>query len=98
MTCTDAAYAGGGFADHPNVAAVLLISLGCESLASVEMAEQLKAPASTVNSSACRSPVGLRRPLLAARPSRGRCSMRAACAREPVSLAELTVGVECGGS
>ncbi len=32
-----------GFADHPNVAAVLLVSLGCESLASVEMAEQLKA-------------------------------------------------------
>jgi len=88
-----------GFADHPNVAAVLLVSLGCESLASVEMADELKARGVHCELIGVQESGGTAQTI--ARGTAIAREMREAAARvprEPVSLAELTVGVECGGS
>jgi altronate dehydratase large subunit len=87
------------FARHPNVGAVLFVGLGCETLPTRAIGHQLIADGVT----ACRLTIqeegGSR-----ATVERGAAIARellqetARWQREPVPLAELVVGVECGGS
>jgi altronate dehydratase large subunit len=88
-----------GFAAHPNVSAVLLVGLGCETMPSVEIAESLAASGvhgrlvSIQEAGGSRAALGrgiaIARELLAE---------TALAVREPASLSELVVAVECGGS
>jgi altronate dehydratase large subunit len=87
------------FASHPNVAAALLIGLGCESMPTVAMAEALAGRGVAIRrltiqeESGSRATIGrgiaLARELLAE---------AAQAQREPIPLSELIVGLECGGS
>jgi hypothetical protein len=87
------------FAAHPNVGAVLLIGLGCETLPTVEMSDQLAARGVTVRRLVIQDEGGSR-----ATAARGIGMAReliqhvSNAAREPISLSELIVAVECGGS
>ncbi len=87
------------FAMHPNVGAVLLIGLGCESMPTAEMGEKVAARGvlaqrlTIQEEGGCRAAyvkgLGLAREFL---------QEVSAARREPIPLAELVVGVECGGS
>ncbi len=87
------------FAAHPNVGAVLLIGLGCETMPTVEMSDQLAARGVTVRRLVIQDEGGSR-----ATAARGIAMARELIqhvfnvAREPISLSELIVAVECGGS
>jgi altronate dehydratase large subunit len=87
------------FAAHPNVGAVLLIGLGCESMPTVEMGEILAARGILAQRLTIQDEGGSR-----ATFTKGLSIARellqevAGAVREPVSLSELIVGVECGGS
>lgn len=88
-----------GFASHPNVAGVLLVGLGCESLDSAALARRLAEAGTRVEYLSIQAEggtgatsergAGLARRLLA---------QAADEARAPVPLADLIVGLECGGS
>ena len=88
-----------GFASHPNVGAVLLIGLGCESLPTAEMAEKLASRGVICRRLTTQEEGGNR-----ATFDRGVAIARELMAevsharREPVPLSELTLAVECGGS
>jgi altronate dehydratase len=88
-----------GFADHPNVGAVLLVGLGCESLPTVELGEELKASGVLCERLTVQEEGGTRNTL-----ARGLSIARdllvatAQTPREPIPLSELILGVECGGS
>ncbi len=87
------------YATHPNVGAVLLIGLGCETMPTVEMAEALAAQGRIVwrltiqeeggSRATFDKGVGIARELLQ-EVSNAR--------REPIPLSELIVATECGGS
>ncbi len=87
------------FAAHPNVGAALLIGLGCETMPTVEMSEELAARGVTVRRLVIQDEGGSR-----ATAARGIAMARelmqhvSNAAREPISLSELIVAVECGGS
>ena len=87
------------FAAHPNVGAVLLVGLGCETMPTAEMSDQLAARGVTLRRLVIQDEGGSR-----ATAARGLAIARelmqevSHAAREPVSLSELTVAVECGGS
>lgn len=88
-----------GFADHPNVAAVLLVSLGCESMPSVEMAEQLAAAGVNCRLIGVQESGGTAQTIARGTDiAREMLQDAARIQREPVPLSALTVGVECGGS
>jgi altronate dehydratase large subunit len=88
-----------GFAGHPNVGAVLLVGLGCETMPGAEIERALVADGVRCRRLSIQEEGGSRATL-----SRGLAIVRelleetALTQREPVSLAELIVGVECGGS
>lgn len=88
-----------GLAAHPNVAAVLLVGLGCESLDTAALAERLAAAGGTVRRLSIQEEGGS-----AATAERGAAIARelladaARAQREPIPLAELVLGLECGGS
>ena len=88
-----------GFASHPNVAAVLLIGLGCESLDTLELAERVAAAGVNVQRLVIQASGGTGATASAEPASPGNCWTmrpgRSAC-RSPSR--ELIVGVECGGS
>lgn len=87
------------FAAHPNVGAALLIGLGCETMPTIEMGEKLAGLGLTVvrltiqeeggTRATYNKALGIARELL-------QDLQRAR--REPIPLAELIVGLECGGS
>ncbi len=87
------------FAQHPNVGAVLLVGLGCETLPTTEIGERLAAGGTAIrrltiqeaggSRSTVERGVEIARELLA---EAGRAQ------REPIPLSELVVGLECGGS
>ena len=81
------------FAVHPNVGAVLLIGLGCETMPTLEMSDQLAVQGLMIQDDGSRATavrgVAIARELLQ-QVSNAR--------REPIPLSELTLGVECGGS
>jgi altronate dehydratase large subunit len=87
------------FAGHPNVGAVLLIGLGCETMPTVAMGEKLAAMGVVIQRLTIQEKGGSRATI-----ERGKAIARELLAevskaqREPVSLSELVVGVECGGS
>ncbi|HEY65987.1 MAG TPA: UxaA family hydrolase [Caldilineae bacterium] len=87
------------YASHPNVGAVLLVGLGCETLSAAEMAERLAAQGVVVQHLTIQEEGGSRATL-----DRGTGIARellqemVAATREPVPISELVVGVECGGS
>lgn len=88
-----------GFAAHPNVGAALLIGLGCETLPTVEMADQLAARGVPVQRLIIQDEGGSR-----ATAARGLAIARellqevSHARREPIPLSDLIVAVECGGS
>ncbi len=88
-----------GFAGHPNVGAVLLIGLGCETLPTIEMSDQLAARGVLVQRLIIQDEGGSR-----ATAARGLAIARellqevSRARREPVPLSDLIVAVECGGS
>jgi altronate dehydratase large subunit len=87
------------YANHPNVGAVLLIGLGCETMPTVEMSHELREQGVTLqhlliqevggSRAAVERGVSLARELL---------QEAAGARREPVPVSKLMVGVECGGS
>ena len=87
------------FTHHPNVGAALLIGLGCETMPTVEMAEQLRASGVAIRRLTIQEEGGSR-----ATAARGMAIARellqqvSSAQREPIPLSELIVAVECGGS
>lgn len=88
-----------GFASHPNVAAVLLVGLGCESLDTAGLAARLAADAVNVRLLNIQDEGG------AARTAERGAAIAAELLveaqrleRTPIPLSELMVGLECGGS
>jgi altronate dehydratase large subunit len=88
-----------GFAAHPNVGAVLLVGLGCETIATAEMAQRLISRGVVCQRLTIQEEGGSRATFdrgvdiareLLSEVSRAR--------REPVPLSELILAVECGGS
>jgi altronate dehydratase large subunit len=87
------------FAGHPNVGAVLLISLGCESLPAAEMAEKLAASGVLCRLLTIQEEGGSRATLARGQAIAQELLQQVAGARrEPVPVSELVLGVECGGS
>jgi altronate dehydratase large subunit len=87
------------FAGHPNVAACLLIGLGCETMPGAEIAGQLAERGVLIQRLTIQAEGG-NRPTLARGLGIAREFLQEAAnaRREPVAFGELIVGVECGGS
>ncbi|MBM4459113.1 MAG: altronate dehydratase [Chloroflexi bacterium] len=87
------------FAAHPNVAAALLIGLGCETMPTVEMGEQLAAAGVLTRRLTIQELGGSRRTCEAGLSVAKELLQEVSAARrEPIPLSELIVGLECGGS
>lgn len=87
------------FAGHPNVGAVLLIGLGCETMPTQEMGEKLAAGGVLCRRLTIQEEGGNRATLARGQALALELLQEVAHARrEPVSLSELVLGVECGGS
>ncbi|MEE8593535.1 MAG: altronate dehydratase family protein [Candidatus Bipolaricaulota bacterium] len=88
-----------GHARHPNVGAVLLVGLGCESVPTHELTESLLADgfraADVVIQECGGAAVSVRDGVHLAESLREQI---AAAAPEPISFSDLVVGTECGGS
>jgi altronate dehydratase len=88
-----------GFADHPNVGAVLLVGLGCETMPADEMAKSLGARGVVCRRLSIQEEGGsratLRRGVAIAAELLGEAAQ---ARREPAPISELIVGLECGGS
>ncbi len=87
------------FAGHPNVGAVLLVSLGCESVCAKAIAERLSSKGKRVELLTIQDEGGTRKTYdralgIVQKMLQELQSMN----REPIELGELVVGVECGGS
>jgi altronate dehydratase large subunit len=88
-----------GFAAHPNVGAVLLIGLGCESMPTVEMGDKLAARGILAHRLTIQDEGGSRATFAkGVSITRELLQETSSAACEPVPLSELIVGVECGGS
>jgi len=87
------------YASHPNVGAVLLIGLGCETMPTMEMSHELREQGVTLQHLLIQE-VGGSRAAVERGVSLARELLQAAAGarREPVPVSELMVGVECGGS
>ena len=84
-------------AANPNVGAVLLLSLGCESSDASALAEEIRALGKPVDLVSIQAEGGTRS-AVAAGVERGRALQAIPVDRVEVGLADLIVGVECGGS
>jgi len=88
-----------GYAAHPNVGAVLLVGLGCETLPTADLVDSLREEGHRVELLLVQEVGGSR-----AAVRRGKelatqlLGEVGELRREPVSLSELIVAVECGGS
>ncbi len=88
-----------GFASHPNVAAVLLVGLGCESLDTAGLAARLAGDGVNVRLLNIQDEGGAAR--TAERGAAIAADLLAGAQRlqrTPIPLGELMVGLECGGS
>lgn len=84
-----------GYAGHPNVAGVLMVSLGCE----VNQPENVFGAASAVETLAIQGLGGTAATVNAALERIATmASHLAGLEREPVPVTELTLGLQCGGS
>ncbi len=87
------------FATHPNVAAAILVGLGCETMPTVEMGEKLAALGLPVARLTIQEEGGARATFSRAMGlAKELLQETAKIPREPIPIAELIVGVECGGS
>jgi len=87
------------FAGHPNVGAVLLVSLGCETLDARAMADRLRAAGRAVELLVIQEVGGTEKAYEAApRIIEGLRETLRSIARVEVLASDLIVGVECGGS
>jgi altronate dehydratase large subunit len=88
-----------GSAGHPNVAAVLLISLGCETMPSREIYEQILEIGKPVRHLVVQEEGGTRRTVeKAVQWARAMLEEAKLQPRERVHMHELIIGTECGGS
>ena len=88
-----------GTAAHPNVAGVLLVSLGCETLDPEKLAEEIAITGKPVELIRIQSEGGTRKAYQKGlKITRSLVEQAAKTTRQPVEFSELVVGVECGGS
>ena len=87
-----------GFAAHPNVASVLLVGLGCESLDTAALAERLAAAGVVVRRLTIQEAGGAATAAKGAALAAELLADAANARREPIPLSELILGLECGGS
>lgn len=84
---------------HPNVAATLIVSLGCEGFARRRLAEQVAATGRPVEILVIQEAGGTRSTVEAGRKwVAGALEQIASVERVPMDLSELVVGTICGGS
>jgi altronate dehydratase large subunit len=87
------------FASHPNVGAAIIIGLGCESMPTVEMGEKLAGLGLPVARLTIQEDGGTRATYgKALGMARDILQDLQRAQRAPIPLAELIVGLECGGS
>jgi len=87
------------FAGHPNVGAVLLIGLGCETMPGVEMEEKLAAAGVEARRLAIQDEGGsLATAARGVAIARELLQQASRARREACTVSELVVGLECGGS
>jgi altronate hydrolase len=100
--CYPNAYAQGmmeALCTHPNVGAVLLVSLGCEQMNRPRLLEVIQASGRPVSLLVIQKSGGTRATIAA-----GRCWVEQALAdleatpKVPMTVADLVIGTECGGS
>jgi altronate hydrolase len=101
--CYDNAYAIRlmlALARHPNVGAVLSVGLGCEYTQPGKIAEAVRASGRPAESFFIQQSGGTRASITRGKEiaARFRAQIRAEAQRTPMTLADLTVGCECGGS
>jgi altronate dehydratase large subunit len=88
-----------GFAGHPNVAGVLLVGLGCEVITPEVIAAELGKVGQRFETISVQGAGGTIKCVEEGRRLAGELVAEAAGAkREPVDVAELILGLECGGS
>ncbi|HVN23340.1 MAG TPA: UxaA family hydrolase [Syntrophorhabdales bacterium] len=88
-----------GFGTNPNVFAVLVVGLGCESVPAREVAEAISESGKRVEFIEIQSSGGPRKTTASGRRFvRAMLAEAARAAREPIPLNELILGTECGGS
>ena len=86
-------------ATHPNVGAVLLVSLGCESFNRYALAEAVRASGRPVHTITIQETGGTRSSIAAGRRwLEEQLPALAAAPRLPMALSELVIGTVCGGS
>ena len=84
---------------HPNVGAVLLVSLGCESLPRQELEDAVAASGRPVRTLVIQEQGGTRSTVALGRAwVQAQLAVLAASERVPMSVGELVVGTVCGGS
>jgi altronate dehydratase large subunit len=88
-----------GFATHPNVAAVVLVSLGCETMPAQELHEQVSSRGKAVLHLTVQEEGGTGRTVEKAVDwAEAKIEEAVSQPRESVYLHELIMGTECGGS
>jgi altronate dehydratase large subunit len=88
-----------GFCGHPNVAGVLLVGLGCELITPEVIAAAMPADGPTVATLSIQAAGGTTAAVAKGRKLAEKLIKETAAARrEPVDLAELILGTNCGGS
>jgi altronate hydrolase len=87
------------FCTHPNVGAVLLVSLGCEEFRRGSLRETVKASGRPVELLVIQDEGGTASTIAAGRSwVAARLAEAAAAATVPIGLADLVIGTKCGGS
>jgi altronate dehydratase large subunit len=88
-----------GFGTNPNVFAVLVVGLGCESVPAKELAEAIAVKGKRVEFVDIQSNGGARKTAaLGRRLVREMLADAARLSREPIPVSQLILGTECGGS
>lgn len=88
-----------GLCKNPNVAAVLIVGLGCEFMKAPQLAEQIRASGKTVKSLVIQEEGGTKKTTArGVAIVRGMLAEAAALKREDCGWEKLVLGLECGGS
>lgn len=83
---------------NPNLGAVLLVSLGCESVPSSQVLEAVRASGKPAEMIVIQQEGGLTASVKKAREIVSRLCREIACERSPVPVSRLRVGLKCGSS
>lgn len=85
--------------ENPNVAAVLVLAMGCGSILTSQVTDPLKATGKPVEALVCQTEGGTRKTVEAGRKIiKDFEAYAATLKRESVSASKLVVGIKCGGS